>query len=195
MLEAETEGIPSGKAEDRWDTMMENLLQEEGVTDRASNDGLLASYRFSAVLSKTWWTCALDKHNQDWTARGEAISKLVEQERALAKQEKESGAEPTDPEVAKTTLDAILTEYRQKQVEQEQTKKEDGVTEFRDPFMSPGWLAEVEKVERDYLAKNTRKDDRREGRRDDRRSTRVTGKAQEPLPARKTPEHKAKVVW
>ncbi|KAM0202523.1 hypothetical protein ACHAQI_010850 [Fusarium lateritium] len=195
MLEAETEGIPSGKAEDRWDTMMENLLQEEGVTDRASNDGLLASYRFSAALSKTWWACALDKHTQDWTARGEAISKLVEQERALAKQEKESGAEPTDPEVAKKTLDAIFTEYRQKQVEQEQTRKEDGGTEFRDPFMSPGWLAEVEKLERDYLAKNTRKDDRQEGRRDDRRSTRDTEKAQEPLPARKASEHKAKVIW
>jgi hypothetical protein len=203
MLEVETEGMSSGKAEDRWDTMMENLLQAEGVTDRVSNDGLLASYRFSAVLSKAWWGCTLDKHTQDWTARGEAISKLVEQERALAKQEKETGAEPTDPEVAKKTLDAILTEYRQKQVEQEQTRKADGAMEFRDPFMSPGWLAEVQKLEHDYLSKSTRKDDRRDsrqdsrrdGRRDGRSTTRDTGKAQKPLPARKGPEDKAKIIW
>jgi hypothetical protein len=199
MLEVETEGMSSGKAEDRWDTMMENLLQAEGVTDRVSNDGLLASYRFSAVLSKAWWGCALDKHTQDWTARGEAISKLVEQERALAKQEKESGSKPTDPEVAKKTLDAILTEYRQKQVEREQTRKADGAMEFRDPFMSPGWLAEVQKLEHDYLERNARKDDRRDGRHDGRRdgssTTRDTGKAQEPLPARKGPEHKAKIIW
>ncbi|SPJ75249.1 uncharacterized protein FTOL_04980 [Fusarium torulosum] len=195
MLEVETEGISSGKAEDRWDTMMENLLQAEGVTDRVSNDGLLASYRFSAVLSKAWWGCALDKHTQDWTARGEAISKLVEQERALAKQEKESGAEPIDPEVAKKTLDAILTEYRQKQVEREQTRKADGAMEFRDPFMSPGWQAEVQKLEHDYLTKNARQDDRRDGRRDGRPTTRDTGKAQEPLPAGKGPEHKAKIKW
>ncbi|KAG5656575.1 hypothetical protein KAF25_000162 [Fusarium avenaceum] len=210
-MEAETEGMSLGQAEDRWDTLMENLLKAEGVTDRVSNDGILASYRFSAALSKAWWGRTLDKHTQDWTARGEAISKLVEQERVLAKQEREAGAEPTDPEVAKKTLDAILTEYRQKQVEQEQTKKADGAMEFRDPFMAPGWLAEVQKLEQDYLSKSARKDDRRDGRQDNRRddrqngrqdvrrdgrsTTRDIGEAQKPLPARKGPEDKAKIIW
>lgn len=218
-MEAETEGMSLGQAEDRWDTLMENLLKAEGVTDRVSNDGILASYRFSAALSKAWWGRTLDRHTQDWTARGEAISKLVEQERALAKQEREAGAEPTDPEVAKKTLDAILTEYRQKQVELEETKKVDGAMEFRDPFVAPGWLAEVQKLEQDYLSKSARKDDRRDGRQDSRRddrqdnrrdnrqngrqdvrrdgrsTTRDIGEAQKPLPARKGPEDKPKIIW
>ncbi|KAM0342795.1 hypothetical protein ACHAPU_009159 [Fusarium lateritium] len=195
MMDAETKVMSSARAEDRWDTMMSEMLREEGVTDSISRDGPLASYRFSAALSKTWWVYALSKHSQDWTARGEAISRLVEQERALVKREKLSGVEPTDPGVARETLDAILTDYRQQEAEREQKREAAGGTEFRDPFTATKWLKEVQRVEHEYIEKTMRKHNKRDDSQDNRRPIRDSERNEEPVPARKGTEQKAKVVW
>ncbi|KAF5658192.1 hypothetical protein FHETE_10020 [Fusarium heterosporum] len=195
MIDAETKIMSSARAEDGWDTMMNEMLREEGITDRISQDGPLGSYRFSAALSRTWWAYTLEKHKQDWTARGEAVSRLVEQERVLAKREKQSGAEPTDPEVARENLDAILADYRQKEAEREQTRKTAGATEFRDPFTATKWLEEAQKVEDEYLQKSMRKHNNRDDRQAHRRPLRDIGKDEEPVPVRKGPEQKAKIVW
>ncbi|KAF5002955.1 hypothetical protein FGRMN_14 [Fusarium graminum] len=195
MMDAETKAMSSARAEDSWDTLMNEMLCEEGVTDRISNDGPLDSYRFSAALSKTWWAYALERHKQDWTARGEAVSRLVEQERALVKREEQSGAEPTEPEVARETLDAILMDYHQKETERQQLRKTVGATEFQDPFTSTKWLEEVQKVEHEYIQKSMRKHNKRDNRRDDRRPIRDSGRDEAPLPLKKETEQKAKIVW
>jgi len=129
--------------------MMDKLLLEEGVTDEVVHDGPLASYHFTATLTKAWWDQKLTKITDDRTARAKAVSSLIEQELALVKEEKESGAEPTDPKVAKETLDTILTEYRQKQTEMERTRD----TSFEDPFLSEQWIAKAQKLEREYAKK------------------------------------------
>jgi hypothetical protein len=85
------------------------------------------------------------------------LSKLVEQERALAKEEKQSGVGPTDPKVAKETLSRILTEYRRKQAESERQKEDNGINSFQDPFASPRWLRRVQRLEMEELEQNGRR--------------------------------------
>ncbi|KAG9504340.1 hypothetical protein J7337_004312 [Fusarium musae] len=85
----------------------------------------------------------------DQTARAKAVSSLIEQELALAKEERKSGSKPTDPKVAKETLDTILTEYRQKQAEMERTKN----NSFEDPFLSEQWVARAQRLEDEYARK------------------------------------------
>lgn len=149
LLSVSKKDIPRARLGDRWDAMMDKLLLEEGVTDEVVQDGPLASYRFTATLTKAWWDQKLTKITDDRTARAKAVSSLIEQELALVKEEKESGAEPTDPKVAKETLDTILTEYRQKQTEMERTRD----TSFEDPFLSEQWIAKAQKLAREYAKK------------------------------------------
>jgi hypothetical protein len=148
-LDVSKKEIPRARLEDRWDTMMDKLLHEEGATDEIGRDEPSASYHFTATLTKAWWDQKLSKFTDDWTARGKAVSSLIEQEHALVKEEKEGGAEPTDPQVAKENLDTILTEYRQKQTELERTKD----NSFEDPFLSKQWMAKAQKLEREYAKK------------------------------------------
>ncbi|KAL5595708.1 hypothetical protein FOVSG1_009397 [Fusarium oxysporum f. sp. vasinfectum] len=149
LLSVSKKDIPRARLGDRWDAMMDTLLLEEGLTDEVVQDGPLASYHFTATLTKAWWDQKLTKITDDRTARAKAVSSLIEQELALVKEEKESGAEPTDPKVAKETLDTILTEYRQKQTEMERTRD----TSFEDPFLSEQWIAKTQKLEREYAKK------------------------------------------
>ncbi|KAG8354861.1 hypothetical protein FVEN_g7165 [Fusarium venenatum] len=150
----DTELVSAAASEDLWDDIVHRLLHQQGDTVGARREGPLESFRFSATLTKAWWEMKLLRFNEDWTARSEAISKLVEQERTLAKGEKQSGVRPTDPEVAKETLDQILAEYRRKQTESEQKTKESGTNSFQDPFASLRWLKKVKMVEIEELRIN-----------------------------------------
>jgi uncharacterized membrane protein YheB (UPF0754 family) len=141
--------MPSAQLDDRWDAMMDKLLLKEGFRDEVVRDGPLASYHFTATLTKAWLDQKLMKITNDQTARAEAVSSLIEQELALAKEEKKSGSKPTDPKVAKETLDTILTEYRQKQAEMERTKN----NSFEDPFLSEQWVARAQRLEDEYARK------------------------------------------
>ncbi|KAL3595036.1 hypothetical protein FPOAC2_09357 [Fusarium poae] len=146
--------VPAAALEDLWDDIMHRLLHEKGDTVGVRREGPLESFRFSTILTKAWWEMKLLMFNEDWTARSDAICKLVEQERALAKGEKQSGVGPTDPEVAKESLDQILAEYRRKQTESEQKTKEGGTNSFQDPFASPRWLKKVKASEIEELKRN-----------------------------------------
>ncbi|KAF5237064.1 hypothetical protein FANTH_11051 [Fusarium anthophilum] len=149
LLRVSLEDMPRAELGDRWDAMMDKLLLEEGLTDEVVRDGPLASYRFTATLTKAWWDQKLMKITNDQTARAKAVSSLVEQELALVKEEQQSGAKPTDPKLAKETLDTILTEYRQKHAEMERTKD----TSFEDPFLSEQWVARAQKLGDEYARK------------------------------------------
>ncbi|KAF4335333.1 hypothetical protein FBEOM_10829 [Fusarium beomiforme] len=152
-LGVSSEDIPMARSEDHWDAMMDKLLRKEGVTEEVERVDPSPSYHFTATLSKAWWDQKLHRYRNDWTARGEAVSRLIEQERALVKEEKDRGAEPTDPEIAKETLDTILSDYRQRHVDLERTKDADDATTFQDPFLSPKWMAKAQRLEREYINK------------------------------------------
>ncbi|KAG4252360.1 hypothetical protein FPRO04_02144 [Fusarium proliferatum] len=149
LLGVSAKDIPRARLYDRWDAMMDKLLLAEGFTDKVVRDGPLASYHFTATLTKAWWDQKLMKITNDQTARAKAVSSLIEKEIALVKEEKKSGAKPTDPKVAKETLDTILTEYRQKQAEMERTKD----NSFEDPFLSEQWVTRAQKLEDEYARK------------------------------------------
>ncbi|KAJ4023914.1 hypothetical protein NW766_000139 [Fusarium irregulare] len=141
-------------SEDLWDGIMDRMLDGKGDTVGERRENPLESFRFSTTLSKAWWELKLTKINEDWIARSAALSKLLGEERALAKEEKQNGVGSTDPRVAKETLDQILTEYRQKQAEMEQERKENLEEDLlQDPFMSKRWMTTVKKMERQELGR------------------------------------------
>lgn len=140
-------------SEDLWDGIMDRMLDGKDDTVGEGQENPLESFRFSTTLSKAWWELKLSKINEDWIARSAALSKLLGEERALAKEEKQNGVGSTDPRVAKETLDQILTEHRQKQAELEQEKKDNPEDLFQDPFMSKRWLTTVKKMERQELGR------------------------------------------
>lgn len=152
----DTEHVYAAAHEDLWDGIMHRLLYEKGVTVEETREGPLESFRFSVILSKAWWEMKIFRFTKDSIARSEALSRLVEQERALAKEEKQSGLAPTDPKVAKETLDQILTNYRRKQAASKQEEDENGTNTFHDPFMSPKWLTKVAKLATEELGRNER---------------------------------------
>ncbi|KAI1057038.1 hypothetical protein LB507_002133 [Fusarium sp. FIESC RH6] len=141
-------------SEDLWDGIMDRMLDGKGDTVGERQENPLESFRFSTTLSKAWWELKLTKINEDWIARSAALSKLLGEERALAKEEKQNGVGSTDPRVAKETLDKILTEYRQKQAEMDQERKENLEEDLlQDPFMSKRWMTTVKKMERQELGR------------------------------------------
>ncbi|RGP63141.1 hypothetical protein FLONG3_10002 [Fusarium longipes] len=153
----DTELASAAASEDLWDSIMHRMLHEKGDTVGQRRDGPLESFRFTTALSKAWWEMKLFRFNEDWIARSEALSKLVEQERALAKEEMQSGIGPTDPEVAKETLDRILAEYRRKETETQRGKDRKSIDPFQDPFASPRWLKKVSRLEMEELEQNGRR--------------------------------------
>ncbi|KAF5024088.1 hypothetical protein F66182_3832 [Fusarium sp. NRRL 66182] len=146
LKEAETDYTPVAKEEDRWDAMMNAQLEQEGFPDRVLKDDKFASHRWTAHLTRTWYASRLDDRWKDWIARGKAVQQLAEEERALAREEEGSGSPPTDPAVARTTLDSILEKARKDLAER---KENEPRMEFKDPFMSPAWVRKVRNMESD----------------------------------------------
>ncbi|EHK44779.1 uncharacterized protein TrAtP1_002904 [Trichoderma atroviride] len=91
--------------EDEWDRMMDKLLAKE-KPEKMESQGFLRrpydkdsfpmgeTFGWSVQLSRLWWEWKVEKTWEDWTARGEALNDLVEQERSLA--EKERGGSEID---------------------------------------------------------------------------------------------------
>ncbi|KAF4450692.1 hypothetical protein F53441_6233 [Fusarium austroafricanum] len=151
-LDVENEDIPEAQSEDHWDMLMDKLMRKEGVATDISRDEPTASHHFTTLLTKAWWEQKLARTADDWQARSRAVVKILEQERTLVEEEKKSGAKSTDPQVAKETLNKILSDYRQKQADLEQKKKAEGGTSFEDPFMSSKWVTKARDLERQHVA-------------------------------------------
>lgn len=144
----------AANTEDRWESLMNKQLAAEGFKDKISHDGMLESYRWSELLSKTWIESQLDRRWSDWVARGKAVSELAEKERALAKEEQRISRPSPDNtaalSAARNTLDGILEEARQK----EAVRKEESQTKpFQDPFMAPLWVERVQQLERRQMSR------------------------------------------
>lgn len=93
--------------EDEWDRMMDKLLAKENPEEAEKQASSRRSYGedyfpmgetfgWSVQLSRLWWEWKVETTWEDWTARGEALHDLVEQERSLAEKERRGRGIETD---------------------------------------------------------------------------------------------------
>lgn len=160
IVDIDEELVPSAALEDEWDRLVADQMRREEGRSRGEGDGggPKATFSWSVQLARLWWEWRVEKTWQDWTARGTALNELVEQERALAEQEKAGSAKPgrrdaaqdrqrptrsrdsVRPNVAEHAapplplLSAITARLGRNAL------VEDG----KDPFVSPSWAALVE---------------------------------------------------
>ncbi|PTB38620.1 uncharacterized protein TrAFT101_006636 [Trichoderma asperellum] len=166
--------------EDEWDRMMDKLLAKENPE---KTEGQASSRRpygddyfpmgetfgWSVQLSRLWWEWKVEKTWEDWTARGEALHELVEQERSLAEKEQRGRNEndllkrnnrrtaarsrrdahefddpPPNVVVSDATGLPLLEALRSNLPESTESAPDDAP---HDPFLSPAW-ARLVKAER-----------------------------------------------
>lgn len=167
--------------EDEWDRMMDKLLAKEKPeqTERQSFSRrpygedyfpMGETFGWSVQLSRLWWEWKVEKTWEDWTARGEALHSLVEQERSLAEMERRGRGSENDllkendrRAVARSRLDAqefddappnvivsdatglpLLNALRSNLPESTEPVRDEAP---HDPFLSPAWATLV-KAER-----------------------------------------------
>ncbi|UNI18072.1 hypothetical protein JDV02_004367 [Purpureocillium takamizusanense] len=108
IVEIDEDLMPAAKLEDEWDGHVAKLMRLEGVTPveledanmpggqyGASHGGTAksvaadtSSYSWSVQITRLWWEWRIEQMWQDWTARGTALTRIVEEERALAEMER-----------------------------------------------------------------------------------------------------------
>lgn len=84
--------IPDAALEDQWERLVEQQMREEAVP--AKDTDTTQSYTWSAQLARLGILWQLETMWQDWMARGEALQRIVDEERVLAAQEKGEPAPP-----------------------------------------------------------------------------------------------------
>jgi len=124
IVEIDDELVPAAVLEDEWDGLVAEQMRREGVTAldvdieapggektwhgngatarsrAASAAAATSSYSWSVQLARLWWEWRVEKTWQDWTARGIALSRIVEEERALAELERDNGDNHNDNRAA-----------------------------------------------------------------------------------------------
>lgn len=75
--------------EDQWERLVAAQMSREGLPVEechAANGSHwpCSSYSWSVQLSKLWWEWQLEKVWQDWLARGDALNRIVEQQKSRA---------------------------------------------------------------------------------------------------------------
>lgn len=165
--------------EDEWDRMMDKLLAKENPGKAESQafprqpfDGdyfpMGETFGWSVQLSRLWWEWKVERTWEDWTARGEALHELVEQERSLAEKERRRSEDdllkkdnrratarlrrdaqefddaPPNVVVSDTTGLPILEALRSNLPKSTKSVQDEA---SHDPFLSPAWATLV-KAER-----------------------------------------------
>ncbi|KAL7919017.1 hypothetical protein ACQKWADRAFT_302407 [Trichoderma austrokoningii] len=177
--------------EDEWDRMMDKLLAEEKPRKRGNQAFSRRPYHdddddyfpmeetfgWSVQLSRLWWEWKVEKTWEDWTARGDALNDLVEQERCLAEKERGSSGNdvlredkrramarlrrdaqefedaPPNVRVSDTVGLPILNALRSNLPKDTASMPNEAP---HDPFLSPAWAALV-KAERERMLTWARK--------------------------------------
>lgn len=175
--------------EDEWDRMMDRLIAKENPEKAESQAFSRRSYDedyfpmgetfgWSVQLSRLWWEWKVERTWEDWTARGEALNDLVEQERSLAEKERGTGSEndllkkdgrratarlrrdaqefddaPPNVVASNTTGLPILKALRSNLPESTESMQDEVP---HDPFLSPAWATLV-KAERGRMLTWARK--------------------------------------
>ncbi|KND88591.1 hypothetical protein TOPH_06740 [Tolypocladium ophioglossoides CBS 100239] len=161
IVDIDEELVPSAVLEDEWDRLVAGQIRrEEGRAGEGEGDGggPKSTFGWSVQLARLWWEWRVEKTWQDWTARGTALNELVEQERALAEQEKAGSAKPGRRDAAQDQQrptrprDGIrpnVAEYSAPPLPLLSTittklGRDALVEDGKDPFVSPSWAALVE---------------------------------------------------
>lgn len=163
--------------EDEWDRMMDKLIAKENPESQAFSRRpydqdyfpMGETFGWSVQLSRLWWEWKIERTWEDWTARGEALNDLVEQERSLAEKERGIGSEndllnkdsrraaarlrrdaqefdDAPPNVVVSDIPALpLLEALRSNVPERSESMRDETP--HDPFLSPAWATLV-KAER-----------------------------------------------
>ncbi|PTB65612.1 hypothetical protein BBK36DRAFT_163523 [Trichoderma citrinoviride] len=179
IMDADERLTPEAALEDEWDRMMDDLLAKEGAKGGkrrkqasydwdAENNAKMETFAWSVQLSRLWWEWKVEKTWEDWIARGEALQKLVEQERSMAEREEgQSNAaagrnqrtprrNPLDPDdsppnVGLSNVQSLTLMDIARDIEPPPDSKQVQDGEAYDPFLSPSWHALVKAQERRML--------------------------------------------
>lgn len=144
VVKIEEEDFAIADQEDRWDRFVRKVQRAEGSVDQVEPFTELGTYRWSQELSKLWLEYKLDTSWQDFSARGKALQRLVEEEGILAQKEQQASTGAGTAETISKALDKVhLTPTTQPQ---EQTS-----VPFQDPFTADQWVEKVERAESLYL--------------------------------------------
>ncbi|KAH6609898.1 hypothetical protein Trco_003244 [Trichoderma cornu-damae] len=175
MMDIDELVAPEAALEDEWDRMMDELLAKESVEGGTRQKGSsrpageqssseMETFIWSVQLSRLWWEWKIEKTWEDWIARGEALHRLVEQERSLAEQEGGTDAAATrdarrtaprrrdalgfddsPPNVDVSTAPRLaLLEAIRKNLPRDYSESTQGEDPHaHDPFLSPAWATLV----------------------------------------------------
>ncbi|KAG5952788.1 hypothetical protein E4U53_008072 [Claviceps sorghi] len=85
-IEADGDLKQDAALEDMWEDLVAAQMRREGLfaEELRAADGShspTSTYSWSVQLSKLWWEWQLEKTWRDWLARGEALNRVVEQQR------------------------------------------------------------------------------------------------------------------
>lgn len=136
ILEIEEEIAPDAASEDEWDRIVRKQMLSEGLDPPEPAEGPQDTYKYSALLSRVWLEKKVDAIHKDWNARGRALGKIAEEERALAEKEKGS---PRVPRTPKDRSDEPRRHESQSKLPDNQGQKQ----EFTDPFMTSNWTDHI----------------------------------------------------
>ncbi|KFA67922.1 hypothetical protein S40285_05940 [Stachybotrys chlorohalonatus IBT 40285] len=96
LTSAEEDMAVDAALEDQWDRLVEQQMMQEYGGDRKAPNEAHATFVWSVALTRLWLKWRVENMWQKWNARGEALNKIVEQERALLAQESADTASPED---------------------------------------------------------------------------------------------------
>ncbi|KAH6887548.1 hypothetical protein B0T10DRAFT_562763 [Thelonectria olida] len=142
MKEIEDVREPVAREEDAWDRIVSQALNTSRLPDPGPSGGHFSSYERSEQLSKLWIKSRIAAQMQDFQARGDAMSQIVQDEKALAMIER-SMPDWTEEQV-KAVTEQIEAEYKERRsierVQQPPSPK--------NPFITREWQDIVQKDEK-----------------------------------------------
>lgn len=141
IIAIDEEREPFARDEDAWDAIVEDALAAEGLaqpdTTTTTPEEPPFTYARSEQLSRRWLTWRNTLHWADLTARGRALARLIEEEKALAVVERAMPAWTDEQSRAATAT--IEAEYRQRRAIQPAERS----PPVADPFDTPEWREQV----------------------------------------------------
>lgn len=161
LKEMEDDMVPNAALEDQWDDLVEAQMKAESVSttedSSATDTSTYSSWMQVGRLGLRW---QVEMTWQDWVARGEALQRIIEEEKALAAQEKgevthtpnhrvrAAGSqrlgklEVRNPPRLPTSMALVAKKQR---MNNDATPPAD---DEKDPFLSPLWAGLVEQEQR-----------------------------------------------
>ncbi|KAJ3483855.1 hypothetical protein NLG97_g7204 [Lecanicillium saksenae] len=133
--------IPEAELEDQWDRLVSQQLRRESLPQEQSSGDLTEHYTWSLYLSRLWLEWKTELVMQDWIARGEALQRIVDQERELADVEtcKKRGREFVEEDLEPSTAPANVKGHSYRFMSPPALDRKLAEMEGHDIFSSQAW--------------------------------------------------------